>query len=423
MTEDVASEPSSASPSTLRPKVRAVASVGAGILGVVGVVACVVTVWAHQVLFDPGRVAGAVDKALQEPAVTEALAGHLTDQVFAAVPVADLIADTLPDDLERLAPVLAGGVRALVNDGIARLLADDSARQAIATATETSHRAVLALLQGDGLVDGVSVEGGEVSVNLLPLLGRGLGVLQGAGLLTDVDLPELTADGSPASQIAALEDAIGRDLPDDLGQLVVYRGERIGRAEQAVARAQQALAVSKRAAWLLVALTVGSLAASVALAVGRRRTVVVLLLAGSAALAVTRVVINRVVEAAPDLVVEPGGRAAISAIVSSLAGGLLAVDTIALVAGLALAMVFFLTGPSPRAEAVRGRASGSRSVRAVVDANRDAVAISAFGLAVLVLTLAGLGAGALLLAMLLAALGAWALLAPRPEAVEGSAQP
>ena len=61
------------------------------------------------------------------------------------------------------------------------------------------------LLEGDGLADGIDVTDGVVTLNTLPLIGRAIGQVQELGVLTSVELPELTADGDPTEQIAALE--------------------------------------------------------------------------------------------------------------------------------------------------------------------------------------------------------------------------
>ena len=52
--------------------------------------------------------------------------------------------------------------------------------------------------QGDGLVDGITVVDGAVTVNMLPLdRSRPRARLQGLGLFSDVECPTLTADGDP----------------------------------------------------------------------------------------------------------------------------------------------------------------------------------------------------------------------------------
>ena len=272
-----------------------------GVIGVIGVLASVVGVWAHRTVFNSETVADAVDQALLNPEVNEALATFLTDQLVDAVPLEDLIADRVPDELEPFTPVLVGGVRNVVHEGMTRVLEDGRAREALVAVVERAHEAVMRVLEGDGLRDGVTVEGEDIKVNLLPLLSRGLERLQDRGILTSVDLPELTADGDPEEQIAELEDALDRDLPDDFGQLVVYSSDNVAESQAAVARAQDAFALFRRSIIALVVLTVVSLGVSAALATNRRRAAIALLLSVVAALLVGRVLVRTVVEEAPNL--------------------------------------------------------------------------------------------------------------------------
>lgn len=68
-----------------------------GVLAAFGVLASVLSVWAHEVLYEPRSVSAAVDSALSDPEITGALASYLTDQVLRAVPVVELVERQLPD--------------------------------------------------------------------------------------------------------------------------------------------------------------------------------------------------------------------------------------------------------------------------------------------------------------------------------------
>ena len=99
--------------------------------------------------------------------------------------------------------------------------------------------------------------------------------MQGLGLLDQLEVPELTRAGDPSEQIAELESATGRDLPDDFGQLSVFESDKLAEAQASVQNAQRAVALVKRATWLLAVLAVVFLVATVLLARNRwrRRTV------------------------------------------------------------------------------------------------------------------------------------------------------
>ena len=91
-------------------------------------------------------------------------------------------------------------------------------------------------------------------------------------------------------------------------------------AQASLESAQQAVALAKRAVWVLVALTIVLIAASVLVARNRWRAALWLGLGGIAAMVITRSVVNRVVDEAPELATQPGGRAAISERDSSMWG-------------------------------------------------------------------------------------------------------
>jgi hypothetical protein len=394
-----------------RRRSRTVFSLIFGILGVLGVLVSVLAIWTHQVLFDSSTVSNAVEQTLLEPEVTDALAAYLTDQVLTAVDVQDLVKNELPDNLTALSPILVGGVRTVVDEAFTRVLSTEATRDFIVAASERAHEAVMRVLEGGNLRDGVTVDDGGVSLNLIPIVARGFDSLQDAGLLSRIDLPDIDTSADPADQISQLEDAIGRPLPDDFGQVVVYESEQIAKAQATVARAQQALVLFRQTLVVILVLTVGSLIASVLLANRRRRALVTVSLGVVAAMALGRAAVNLVVREVPTLALKPGSRAALRSMVESLAGGLVTAVTLALIAGIVVALITFLTGPSRTATGLRGRVSSTGdSVSSVATAHREGVAVVAFGLAVLVIAFLGFSTLSLVVAALLAVGGAAALL-------------
>jgi hypothetical protein len=393
---------------------RSILAVLFGIIGVIGVLASVIGVWAHQTVFNSEKVADAVGQALLNPEVNDALATYLTDQVMNAVPLESLVADQVPDELEPFVPVLVGGVRSVVHEGFTRVLEEERAREALVATVERAHEAVMQVLEGDGLSSGISVEGEDVKLNLLPLLSRGLTALQDRGILTSVDVPELTADGDPQDQIAELEDALDRDLPDDFGQLVVYSTENVANAKASVARAQDAFALFRRSIIALILLTLVSLGVSAALATNRRRAAIALLLSVVAALLVGRVLVRTVVEEAPNLATKPGGRAALEELVTSLTAGLLRLVSVGLLVGVTLALIAFLLGNQRAMTRIRGAATPGAGARGVIDEHRDATVMVSVAVALLVITLTGFSWVSLLVTLALIGVAGWAAWAPRP---------
>ena len=333
-------------------KVRGAIAIVLGALAIVALIATTVAVWARAIVFDSDKVANIVGDALAEPEVEAALADYVTEQVFSAVDVDAVVSEVLPDDLDRLEPVIVAGVQTAVDRGVTRALASPEVQEIITRIVERAHSRAMDLLQGDGLSGAISAVDGEVTVNLLPLIGRGLTRLQELGLFDDLEIPDLSADGDPDEQIADLEQATGRDLPDDFGQLVVYQSDQLAERQASLESAQQTVALAKRAVWVLVIVTTVLLAATVLVARNRWRAALWLGLGGVVAMVITRSVVHRVVEEAPEIAAEPGGRAAISAIVDGASTSLLRLAGLILIVAAAVAVLAMFRRQWRRADVV-----------------------------------------------------------------------
>ncbi len=204
--------------------------------------------------------------------------------------------------------MIAAGARTAVERGLTRVLANPDVQALVEELVKRAHARAIQLLEGDGLADGIDVTNGVVTLNTLPLIGRAFEQVQELGVLTNVELPELTAEGDPTEQIAALESATGRDLPDDFGQLVVYRSERLADAQATLANAQRLFALSQRAIAVLVVLSIVLVAATILVARRRWRATFLLALGGAAAMVIVRSATRRVVDDAPELAARPGGK-------------------------------------------------------------------------------------------------------------------
>jgi hypothetical protein len=312
------------------------------VLAVVLLLVSAIAVWARATVFDSDRVAGIVGDALAEPEVSQALADRVAEQVFAAVDVDAFLDSVLPAQLSRLAPVISGGLEDAVDRAMTRVFESPDVQELLTNLVRRAHAAAMRLLEGDGLADGISVVDGAVTLNLVPLISRGLVRVQDFGLLSDVDVPEATAEGDPTQQIADLEAALGRPLPDDFGQLVVYRSDRLADAQTSLQEAQRTLVLVKRAFWVLLAATVVFLALTIVLARDRWRAALFLGLGAVAAMVIARTVVRRVRDDAPELVVRPGAKAAVTSILDDAAGGLLRAFGVVLGLAIAVAAVAFL---------------------------------------------------------------------------------
>lgn len=389
--------------------VRTISAAVVGLVAVVGLLCSVIGLWARGTVFDESEVAAAVQSALDEPGVTDALAVRLTDSVMSAVDLESVVREVLPPALQRLTPAIVGGANQLVEQRLTDRLADPDTQERLVSIFERSYARFLDTLEGDGLVEGVTVQDDELVVNFLPLVGEGLQALQRFGLIDDVTVPDLTRDGDPAEQIAELEQAFDRDLPDDFAQIVVYQSDSVARAGETVERAQQLLITIKRAFYLILAVTVVALVGAVLLARARRRAVLILLLSSAGVFVIARAIVNKVLDDVPGIARAPAGQAALAAVSTSLADGLVKAFGVGALLFVLAALVVYLLDPQCAVRRRLAASTGSASLASLVAANRTVVMLVAFGAALLVITLAGWNWLSVLIAVALVAIGliAW----------------
>jgi hypothetical protein len=381
----------------------------AGTLALICLIASVVAVWAQNTVFDSERVANAVGDALDEPEVTDALATRITDEVMSAVGFEQYVEGVLPQQLAPLAPALTGGVTSVVENRISNRLAEPQVQALIVQLVERAHAEFVDVLKGDGLVDGVTVNDGAVTVNALPIVTDGLEAVQRLGFLSNVEIPELTRDGDPEDQIAQLSDALGRDLPPGFGQVEVYRSDRLADAGATLERAQQALVFFQRAIYVLIGLTIVLTVASIVLANRRIRAALVLAGAAAVSLIVVRAVVNRVLDETPNMFVKPGARKAIEVTTRDLASQLLAWTAILAVLGLVLAILLALFDSQGSLRKKVGERTGDDSLRATAFAYRGWIAGVSIAAALVLVSVAGFGwvTGLLAVVLLVVAIAAW----------------
>jgi hypothetical protein len=392
--------------------VRAIGSVILGVIAVVGLLCSVIGFWARGTVFDETEVAGAVESAIEAPAVTDALAARLTDSVMSSVDLETRLNSILPPPLQPITPAIVGGVQQRIQDRLTNRLADPDTRDTLVAIFERSYGAFLDVMKGDGLADGVTVEHGEVTVNFLPLVADGLQTLQGFGLLDDATIPELTRDGVPADQIAQLESGLGRDLPDDFGQIVVYRSDSLAAKGETLQRAQQLVVVLQRGFVLILIVTAVAIAGTVLVARKRLRAALILLLGAMATFVVVRALVKEVLDQIPSVARTPAGQAALAAAMTALADSLVkALGVLAVLFLLGAIVVYVLDANSGLRRRVATRI-GSPSLRDAIAVYRVPVALLSAGAALVVITIAGFSVLSLIVALLLAVLAMFALWVP-----------
>jgi hypothetical protein len=139
-----------------------------GIATVLGVVA-IFAVWANRQLLDTHYWTNTSTKMLESPPIREALAGYLTDQLYANVDVAGELRGELPSELKPLAAPAAGALRNLVEKGVNFALQRPRVQGLWRTANEATHAEFVKLVENRSEVVRLP-GGGAVVINLRPLL-------------------------------------------------------------------------------------------------------------------------------------------------------------------------------------------------------------------------------------------------------------
>jgi len=385
-----------------RRLLRPTLSVIAGVVAVLMLVLSLVTAWASATMLNSDRFADATAAALEEPEVTRALSEVVADQVIEAADLDGFVSGVLPEQLVPLTPLIEGGARYLVVNVTDEVLQSDRVQTGLVELVRLAHGAAIEVLEGDGVVPGLSIDQGEVTFNLLPLVGVALDQIQSRGLLRSIDLPELAFDGDPNQQIRALEGSLGRTLPPDFGQLVVYRGEVVSEASELVKTARRTLAVSKRLAVVIYLTTLVLFGVSFALARRRRRAIVMLAIGATAGVLIARAITSRLLSELPGLVRNPGGAIAIARSSERLASDLLSSFTIAAVLAIVVAVATIIFG-------------SDRTLDAVLTKYRSLAALVAFAAAVLLISLLGVGLVTVIVAIGFAVVGLVLLVTERSQ--------
>ena len=365
-------------------KTRRVLSIVFLVIAAILIPVAATAVWASRTVLNEDRFTSTVTSVTKDPAVVDALATAVTDQAVSAVSGSAVI-EKLPAAIQPAVPVIIGALRGQVQSVVSDVISSPTGQKLVEDAVRLAHRRAMKVLQGDGLLNSsaFTVENGVVTLDLRALIRQALLDLQKDGVIpASITLP---APDDPPSQLGQ---RLGVQLPDDFGQIVVYRTDNAS-IDNYLDQAQRALVVAKRSVVLLVVLALAAAIAAIAVAPDRRRTTY-LLAAGVLGFTILLVIVaRRAAAAVPDAASTAAGKAVASALADALRSSLMRVLT--LLGGLAAVIGLLARFWHPILRVVRANVGVATGV--------------AVGLGLLVLLVWGLGWGSLLLAVLVVALG------------------
>ncbi len=198
-------------------------------------------IWADRQIFDSDQWTETSTQVIEQPAVQDALANYLVDEIFNNVNVEQEIKDQLPSDWQVLASPAASGLRTLMLSGSKKVLELPVTQQAWASANQVAHQALMTTLEGGK--GNVSTQNGTVTVDARAILIEAANKLGLSGKLVN-------------------------KIPASAGTFVIYQSEDLSTI-------QNVYKVFNDLKWIFAILTILLYVAAIALAKGRRRRAVI----------------------------------------------------------------------------------------------------------------------------------------------------
>lgn len=385
------------------------------VLTSVSVVASTFAVWVHRTVFDTDRFMETVSPALDDPVFYHLIGERTSTEVLelldldtkvtkSLADLDDLLSQTIRDSvgvgergrrllelLDRpkltvLAPPIVAGLESRVDAGINAFFTSEEFTLRFPDLVEQSHEVVIALARNDmSELPNVYVEGEEVRLNLIPAITEALKQVEEdiRGFFPALDLPDMVTDRVDEGR-AQLAAAIGKELPEDFGQLTIMSKDDLG--------GLQAVAVTlDRAVWALVLVSVALGAASIGVARNRRRSAVHLGLGVVVGITLASVAVGRFERALVDEITSPGGaqaaRALFGEVLSDLRTLVLVVVIVAVLVSIAAHLAgrpAWLRGTGDAFGRLTARTSGASVLDRWVAGHHDALRVAGIGVAVLV---------------------------------------
>lgn len=337
----------SSNPVASESRARNLLSLLLAVLAGVGILLSSVGIWAQRSFLDESNFKESADLILKDPAVINSIGTYVTDETLKVLDVQGALGDLLPSQLAGVAPVLSGALRGVVQQQVEKVIETEPVRRTMVSLAAMSHEQFLNLLEKDDLsVGAVGVSEGTVSLNLVPVVTTVLQGLQDEELLPkSLDIPNIDSSLSTEDQVKALSDALGVELPSELGQVVLYESDAVAEADSTVANAQRALRIFYGALKILVGATVVLSILVVFAASNRRRGLRNLSVAAMVAFALGLAGINRAVAAVPELVTDSDAAEATKSVLAVLTDSLIRMSWTLLVMSL-LCVVWAVGGKS-----------------------------------------------------------------------------
>jgi uncharacterized BrkB/YihY/UPF0761 family membrane protein len=288
------------------------------ILGSIVLILAVLALWISREALDTNTYTDTSSQVLEQPAVQQALARTMVDQLYANVDVAAQLQAVLPKQAQGLAPVAAAALQGYAMQAAAALIATDRFQELWQRYNRIMHTQLVAVIDGRS-GKRVTTNNGEVAIDIGPMVGQ---------LATRLGI-------QPSAELAN-------------GRIVIFKADQLSTA-------QTLASWLKTAAYVLPFLAIILYAVAIYLATGRRRETVracgIGIIAAGIVLILARTMIGSYI--VDSLVKIPENRPAASAVWGVLTADLRDATRTVIAVGLIAVIWAWLSGAGKRAIAAR----------------------------------------------------------------------
>lgn len=217
-----------------------------GILAVPAMVTAVAGRWASSTLLDNGKFADQTKTIIAEPAVVSAMGKFIGEELMQIYEDNLDFSSSLPESLQDEGRVVEEALKAELTEQATALVGSGPVQSTISQLVSAFHSQLV-----DVLEDKPSVGSQAVSLNLVPVVTELMKGLQEKGLLPkDLAIPVIEASLPPAAQVAALSDALGMELPDEMGSVEVFSAEDVADVNEDLRNARDAVTALRLISWI-----------------------------------------------------------------------------------------------------------------------------------------------------------------------------
>jgi hypothetical protein len=316
-------------------------------LAVLATVLSLLSIWTLRTLTNTDLFVDRVGSIIEQPAVAQQIGERAAAEIVVAADLQQRIAEALPPEAAIAAGPIASAAQGFLADGATELVETEQFQQAWDTALTASHRLAIGVLAGEDTT-ALTNEDGAIVLNLTPVVNAL--VAQGSEFLSQllnrqINAPTLTTENLDDAA-AALEQALGVELPVGFGDVTLFTSDDL-------AAAQQGYAAMRVATWLtpLVALMLIGLALAVSLS--RLRTLLTIVVGVALLLLLVGLALNPLENQIISAVADQGLQGAVRASFGTVTSSLLTAITVVAVLGVLAALALFTMSDSRSGRAAR----------------------------------------------------------------------